>query len=133
MRGAIVPSRQCSRTRTQQIVGVATILACLGCGSREPPPPVAETAATSPTLTTPATAGPVQIEMKNLQLHVDDGIVLNVRNLRGEMVSKTQAPPVFDDPSSYELRVFTGDLGMDMTSLSQPHESARSSRMKVLR
>ena len=56
--------------------------------------------------------------MKNLQLHVDDGIVLNVRNLRGEMVSKTQAPPVFDDSSSYELRVFTGDLGMDMTSLA---------------
>ena len=56
--------------------------------------------------------------MKNLQLHVDDGIVLNVRSLRGEMVSKTQAPPLFDDPSSYELRVFTGDLGMDMTSLA---------------
>ena len=56
--------------------------------------------------------------MKNLQLHVDDGIVLNVRGLRGEMVSKTQAPPVFDDPRSYVLHVFTGDLGMDMTSLA---------------
>ena len=56
--------------------------------------------------------------MKNLRLHLDDGIVLNVRGLRGEMVSKTQAPPVFDDPRSYVLHVFTGDLGMDMTSLA---------------
>jgi hypothetical protein len=69
-------------------------------------------------LAAPATAAPVQIEMKNLRLHVDDGIVLNVRRLRGEMVSKTQEPPVFDDPRSYVLHVFTGDLGMDMTSLT---------------
>ena len=58
--------------------------------------------------------------MKNLQLHVDDGIVLNVRSLRGEMVSKTQAPPLFDDPSSYQLRVFTGDLGMEHDQPRQP-------------
>ena len=107
-----------SRGHPRQVVGVATVLACLSCGSREPLPPPADTAATSLRLTAPAPAGPVQIEMKNLQLHLDDGIVLNVRGLRGEMVSKTPAPPLFDDPSSYELRVFTGDLGMDMTSLA---------------
>ena len=56
--------------------------------------------------------------MKNILLHLDDGIVLNVRHLRGEMVSPTRETPVFDDPRSYVLRVFTGDVGMDMTSLT---------------
>jgi hypothetical protein len=56
--------------------------------------------------------------MRNVRLHLDDGIVLNVRSLRGEMVSRTQEPPVFDDPRSYVLHIFTGDLGMDMASLT---------------
>jgi hypothetical protein len=90
----------------------------VGCGSRETSPPAASTPPTASTSPTSATAAPVQIEMKNVNLHMDDGIVLNVRNLRGEMVSKTQEPPVFDDARSYTLRVFTGDLGMDMTSLA---------------
>ena len=105
-------------SRTAQVVGLATLLACLGCGSPEPSPLIAEAAATNPAVPVPASAAPVQIELKNVQLHVDDGIVLNVRSLRGEMVSKTQAPPVFDDPRSYVMHVFTGDLGMDMTSLA---------------
>jgi hypothetical protein len=97
---------------------MATLLLCLGCGSREPSPPVADTAATDPPSAALAAGSPVQIEMKNLRLHLDDGIVLNVRGLRGEMVSRTQTPPVFDEPRSYVLHVFTGDLGMDMTSLA---------------
>jgi hypothetical protein len=116
MKGAQMPSRRISRTGQ---VCVATALAFLvGCGSRETSPPAAETPATAPTAATPPTAAPVQIEMKNVRLHLDDGIVLDVRHLRGEMVSKAQAPPVFDDPRSYVLRVFTGELGMDMTSLT---------------
>ena len=116
MRDAKVPSRQWSRAT--QVVGLATLLLCLGCGSREPSPAVADTAATGPPPAAHESGAPVQIEMKNLRLHLDDGIVLNVRGLRGEMVSKTHAPPVFDDPRSYVLHVFTGDLGMDMTSLA---------------
>ncbi len=121
MRGATVPSRNCSHAG--QVFGLATVLACsglacVGCRSREPVPPAADMAAARPAETAPAPATPVQIEMRNLRLHLDDGIVLNVRDLRGEMVSKTQAPPVFDDPRSYVLHVFTGDMAMDMTSLA---------------
>ena len=105
--------------RTGQVVCLATMLAVLaGCRSREASPPAPETPATTPASPAPATAAPVQIEMKNVRLHLDDGIVLNVRRLRGEMVSKTRDAAVFDDPGSYVLRVFTGDVGLDMTSLT---------------
>lgn len=112
-----MPSRE--SLRKAQVVCLAPTLAWfVGCGSSEPPLPAAETLATAPTVALPATTPPVQIEMKNVRLHVDDGIVLNVRSLRGEMVSNGQEPPVFDDPRSYVMHVFTGDLGMDMTSLT---------------
>ena len=116
MRAATTPSRAGARTRQ---IGVATALAfLLGCGSRETPPPAApETPAATSTAATPARAAPVQIEMKNVRLHLDVGIVLDVRHLRGEMLSRSHEPPVFDDPRSYTLRIATGDLGMDMTSL----------------
>jgi hypothetical protein len=60
----------------------------------------------------------VQLEMKNVRLHVDDGIVLDVTRLRGVMVSRDPAkPPIFDDQRSYVLHLHTGDMSMDMTSL----------------
>ena len=41
----------------------------------------------------------VQLEMKNVHLHVDDGIVLEVTRRGGTMVSRDEkTPPVFDDP-----------------------------------
>jgi hypothetical protein len=60
----------------------------------------------------------VQLEMKNVRLHVDDGIVLDVTRLRGTMVSRSDGtPPVFDDPRSYVLHLQTAEMSMDMASL----------------
>lgn len=57
--------------------------------------------------------------MRNVALHVADGVVLNVRTLNGELVSRTRGvPPVFDDPQSYTLRLRSADLGMDTASLT---------------
>ena len=68
---------------------------------------------------TPPTTPPVQIEMKNVRLHADDGIVLEVAYLRGEMVSRVSGrPPVFDDQRSYVLRVRSAEVAMDMPSLT---------------
>jgi hypothetical protein len=60
----------------------------------------------------------VQLEMKNVRLHVDDGIVLDVTRLRGHMMSRDEvAPPVFDDPGSYVLHLQHAEMSMDMASL----------------
>jgi hypothetical protein len=56
--------------------------------------------------------------MRNVRLHVADGIVLEVARLRGLMISrKAGVPPVFDDPRSYVLHLQEGELSMDMASL----------------
>jgi hypothetical protein len=56
--------------------------------------------------------------MKNVRLHLDEGIVVDVRSLRGEMVSQVDGPPVFDEPRSYVLHVSTAEMSIDMPSLS---------------
>lgn len=57
--------------------------------------------------------------MQNVHLHVDDGIVLNIRHLRGEMVPRPgYEHPVFDDMRSYTLRVATAEVRVDTASLA---------------
>ena len=57
--------------------------------------------------------------MKDVVLHMDEGVLMHVTRLHGEMVpTKIGQPPVFDDPRSYVLRVAEADLSMDMSSLS---------------
>ena len=59
------------------------------------------------------------VEMRNVSLHLADGVVLSVAFLNGEFVSRSAAePPVFDDPTSYTLRMKTGDLAIDAASLT---------------
>ena len=98
--------------------------AAIGCGrSAETedqalagPPPTSDAEAPAP----PPASGPVQIEMKNVRLHVAEGVVLDVRALRGEMIStKRGVPPVFDDSESYTIRLDYADIGMDMASLTR--------------
>jgi len=59
----------------------------------------------------------VQLEMKNVLLHVDDGIVLDVARLRGTMVGRDEKTPVFDDQRSFVVHLQSADVAMDMVSL----------------
>ena len=57
----------------------------------------------------------VQLDMRNVRLHLDEGIVLGIDRLRGVMVSRSAStPPVFDDSNSYVLRLQTATMSMDM-------------------
>src|SRR5678816_238728 len=97
------------------------MVACACAAPSEPPAPNPPAPAPPPiSQAAPSTsAGPVQIEMKNVRLHLDEGLILNVRTLRGEMTStRPGEPPIFDDARSYALHVFTGDVGLDMASLT---------------
>jgi len=54
-----------------------------------------------------------------VRLHLADDIVLAVTTLDGEFIARTAAaPPVFDDPRSYTLRLRSADLAMDVASLT---------------
>src|SRR6185436_5642874 len=64
---------------------LAMCLAAFSCGPRgEAPPPSSEAPAVVSTEEI-AAHGPVQIEMKNVRLHMDEGIALDIGRLRGEM------------------------------------------------
>jgi hypothetical protein len=69
----------------------------------------------------PPAAQPVRcgVEMRNVSLHLADGVVLGVVALNGEFVSHSaNQPPIFDDPQSYTLRMKNADVSMDAASLT---------------
>lgn len=56
--------------------------------------------------------------MRNVRLHVSDGIVLDISRLRGVMISRApERPPLFDDQRSYTLHLQSAEISMDMASL----------------
>jgi hypothetical protein len=58
--------------------------------------------------------------MRNVRLHAADGVVLDIRRLRGHMVARAKGrPPVFDDQRSYVLHVAEADLSMDMAGVTR--------------
>jgi hypothetical protein len=59
----------------------------------------------------------VQIEMRNVRLHVAGGVTMDVARLRGTMISRTASPQVFDDQRSYVLEVDTASLSMSTESV----------------
>jgi hypothetical protein len=77
---------------------------------------VAASAPAAPAADMPIRCG---VEMRNVRLHVADGVVLAVRSLDGEFIGvKPGVPPTFDDPRSYTLRLRRADLALDTGSLT---------------
>lgn len=71
--------------------------------------------------------------MRNVALHVADGVVLDVKKLDGEFVSHSKtAPPVFDDPNSYTMRLRAADLTMDGASLTNLLEQGLATKKSPL-
>jgi hypothetical protein len=57
--------------------------------------------------------------MRNVMYHVDDRVVLEIGHLRGALrPTRSDAPPWFDDPSSFVLEIDTGDVAITPVSLS---------------
>src|SRR6188474_1980518 len=82
-----------------------------------------------------AAGGPIRcgIEMRNVDLRVAEGVVLHVRALDGEFVSRSaNAPPVFDDPSSYNVRLRSAEISVDAASLTSLLRGALSARPSPL-
>jgi hypothetical protein len=83
-------------------------------------------------------AGPAPIrcgvEMRNVALRIADDVVLQVRTLDGEFVSRHRArPPIFDDPNSYSLRIKSAEMSLDGTSLTNLLHQALTAHPAPLR
>jgi len=57
--------------------------------------------------------------MRNVELHIDPTTVVGVRRLRGELVStRAGQPPVFDDKTSFRVRIDSAEIAIRTDSLS---------------
>ena len=57
--------------------------------------------------------------MRNVHLHLEEGIVLDITRLRGEMISRTKGrAPVFDDQRSYVLDIADARVRIDASGLT---------------
>lgn len=60
----------------------------------------------------------VEAEMHNVDFHIDDGIVLRIDRLRGELLAaKPNGIPTFDDKNSFVLNIRSAKIAVDMASL----------------
>jgi hypothetical protein len=68
----------------------------------------------------PAEPGPqVSVDFQNVNFHLAEDAVLEVRRLQGAMLpTKPGSPPSFDDLKSYTLRVDSGEVAMQPSSLT---------------
>jgi hypothetical protein len=62
---------------------------------------------------------PVEVEMRNVHLHLTPDIGLHIRHLRGRFVAAgSRQAPYLDDPRSYSVTVDTGEVAVDLDSLN---------------
>jgi hypothetical protein len=62
--------------------------------------------------------GPVEAEMRNVDYHVDQRVVLRIDYLRGSLRPTSDAPPWFDDPKSFTISIDTGRVDISPASLT---------------
>lgn len=74
----------------------------------------------SGTAVQPAEPGqPVSVDFQNVNFHIAADAVLEVRRLQGALVpTKSGSPPSFDDLKSYTLRIDSGEVAMQPSSLT---------------
>ena len=75
--------------------------------------------ATTACSTVEATKPSVEVDMRNVDLHITPQIDLQVRHLRGRFVAAgTRPAPYLDDPRTYTVDVDSGEVAVDMDSLN---------------
>ena len=63
-------------------------------------------------------SAPVGIEMRNVRLHVSSDAVVDVKWLKGSLVSPPGHIAVFDDQNSFTMEIVDGELSIDPVSLT---------------
>ena len=64
------------------------------------------------------TATRVGIEMRNVRLHVSRDAVMDVKWLKGSLVSLPGHIPIFDDQNSFTMEIDDGEMAVDASSLT---------------
>jgi hypothetical protein len=61
-----------------------------------------------------------QVQMRNVDFHVDDSVILHIKSLRGAIAGKSKrTPPAFDDKHSFVLTIDKGTVGISTSNLTE--------------
>ena len=67
----------------------------------------------------PAGKVPVEVEMRNVDLHLTSDIGVHIRHLRGRFIAEgNRQIPNLDDPRSYSVTIDSGEVAVDLASLN---------------
>lgn len=62
---------------------------------------------------------PVEVEMRNVDLHLTDDVTVHIKHLRGRFVAEgARQVPYLDDPRSYSVTIDTGEVAVDLESMN---------------
>jgi len=63
-------------------------------------------------------SAPVGVEMRNVRLHVSSDAILDVKWLKGSLVSPAGHIPIFDDQNSFTMQIDDGEIAVEASSLT---------------
>ena len=96
------------------------LVSCSSCGYK---PKLAshlqEPIAAQPAISPAPGEAETQVEMVNVNIHLDPELILHIRRLNGRFLpTRKGQPPTFDDNLSYIVVIDSGEVGVSMASLS---------------
>ena len=103
------------------LAAVAILLACCTSGGNKPKlsSQVPEQNAAKPAESHEPGEAETQVEMVNVNIHLDPELILHIRYLTGKFLSTRKGqPPTFDDKLSYIVAIDTGEVGVSMASMT---------------
>jgi hypothetical protein len=66
-----------------------------------------------------ADKAPVEVDMRNVDLHLTSDIAVRIRHLRGRFIAEgNRQIPNLDDPRSYSVTIDSGEVAVDLASLN---------------
>jgi hypothetical protein len=66
-----------------------------------------------------ADKAPVEVDMRNVDLHLTSDIAVHIRHLRGRFIAEgNRQIPNLDDPRSYGVTIDSGEVAVDLASLN---------------
>ena len=102
-------------------VVVTIFLASCSTGSKESKlsSQLPEQAAAKPTEAPEPAGTATQVEMVNVNIHLDPQLILHIRHLTGKFIPTQKGqPPTFDDNRSYIVEIDSGEVGVSMASMT---------------
>jgi hypothetical protein len=114
------------RMRMCCLAALTLALAACSRAEAEKPPvgaeaekPTVEIESGNPPFPVKAGSASVEVEMRNVNLHVTPQITLHVKHLRGRFIAAGKdSAPYLDDKNSYSVAVETGEVAVDLASLN---------------